>query len=147
MTTHPPQNKSPIALLGPHWIEFVSSALPLMFVSLVAVCLTAPAFLKTVMLVLPCAFFIRGVATVFSTSVTLHQGEVELKSGILQRATISIPISRIESVGMRQSILGRTLDYGTLTIRTIGGDSVSTINLGSPEVFRKQIYFALSMSI
>ncbi|NWD57110.1 PH domain-containing protein, partial [Pseudomonas veronii] len=141
MTTQPPPPNPPIAFQRPHWIEVASAALPLVVVSLVAACLAAPALLKTVLLLPPCAFLIRAVATFLSTSVTLHRGELELKSGIIQRATIGFPISRIESVEMRQSIIGRALNYGALIIRTVGGDSVATINLRAPEVIRKQIYW------
>jgi uncharacterized membrane protein YdbT with pleckstrin-like domain len=58
---------------------------------------------------------------------------VIVKTGIADRRTVEILLSRIESVAVEEPALGRLLGFGTVTVRGTGG---------TPEVFEK-IYHPL----
>ncbi len=55
------------------------------------------------------------------SSLTIKEKQVILRSGVLVRQTIDIPLSKIESIDIRQSILGSLFQYGSLLITGTGG--------------------------
>lgn len=55
------------------------------------------------------------------SSLTIKKKQVILRSGLLVRKTIDIPFSKIESIDIRQSILGTIFQYGSLEITGTGG--------------------------
>lgn len=55
------------------------------------------------------------------SSLTIKEKQVILRSGILVRQTIDIPLTKIESIDIRQSILGSLFRYGSLLITGTGG--------------------------
>lgn len=55
------------------------------------------------------------------SSLTIKEKQVILRSGILVRQTIDIPLNKIESIDIRQSILGSLFRYGSLLITGTGG--------------------------
>lgn len=61
------------------------------------------------------------------------------KEGFIQRETFEMNLDRVESVDVSQSIAGRLLGYGDVTIVGVG-DSERTIKMiGSPIQFRNHI--------
>jgi uncharacterized membrane protein YdbT with pleckstrin-like domain len=42
------------------------------------------------------------------------------KAGLIRRTTTEIPIDRVESVDIEQSLIGRLLGYGTVTVHATG---------------------------
>ncbi|WP_219096339.1 PH domain-containing protein [Pseudomonas sp. UMAB-40] len=137
----------PIASPKLHWIEVATTFVPVTVAALIALLTNASLLLSCVLLCAPAGLFVRAVAAYLSTTIILHKHGLALSSGVLWRDTIDLPISRIESVEMRQSLLARWLDYGSLTIRSVGGGVVGTANIKAPEELRKQIYLAMSLSI
>lgn len=72
--------------------------------------------------------FIFGLIWVAMTWVTFHfssltikKMQISLRRGMLVRETIDIPLSKIESIDIRQSVLGSLLGYGSLFITGTGG--------------------------
>jgi len=63
-----------------------------------------------------------------ATEMALTNKRVIVKTGIATRRTIELVLSRIESIVVEESTLGRTLGFGTVIIRGTGG---------TPEVFEK----------
>ncbi|KTD22529.1 PH domain-containing protein [Legionella londiniensis] len=61
-----------------------------------------------------------GLTYQFS-SLTIKKNQVILRTGILVRQTVDIPISKIESIDIRQSLLGSLFRYGSLVITGTGG--------------------------
>lgn len=73
--------------------------------------------------------FIRYVVT---------EQSVIARRGIIIRETETITVKNIEGIDMKQSILGMILNYGTITIRGSGGDSVVFYHTPRP-VWLKQV--------
>lgn len=60
-------------------------------------------------------------ATYYFSSITIQKQKVILRTGILVRKTVDVPLSKIETIDIRQSILGSMFNYGMLIITGTGG--------------------------
>src|SRR4029077_10055333 len=61
------------------------------------------------------------------------------KTGIFQRHSMEMNRSKVETVGVDQSILGRILGYGTVMVRGTGGSFEPIRFIGDPLSFRSHI--------
>jgi uncharacterized membrane protein YdbT with pleckstrin-like domain len=77
--------------------------------------------------------FLVGLLRRRATEMAVTNKRVIVKTGIADRRTVEILLSRIESVAVEEPALGRLLGFGTVTVRGTGG---------TPEVFEK-IYHPL----
>ncbi|MBV8926478.1 MAG: PH domain-containing protein [Bradyrhizobium sp.] len=72
------------------------------------------------------------------TDITDHR--VVHKTGFITRHTFEIPLDKIASVDVDQTILGRMLNYGDVTIIGVGPGTNKTIDtIASPLAFRSAI--------
>ncbi|WP_133128363.1 PH domain-containing protein [Legionella nagasakiensis] len=83
-------------------------------------------------------FIMIWVAYQFS-SLTIKKKQVILRTGLLVRQTIDIPLAKIESIDIRQSILGSLLRYGSLVITGTGGSRQIVTYLNKPLTCRRYI--------
>jgi len=62
---------------------------------------------------------------------------VIIKEGLIARRTLEMNLSKIETVNVDQSIMGRILNYGSITIIGTGGTHEVFHNIAHPMQFRK----------
>jgi uncharacterized membrane protein YdbT with pleckstrin-like domain len=74
-----------------------------------------------------------------TTELAVTDRRVIFKTGILQRHSVEINRSKVETVGVNQSILGRVLGYGTVVVRGTGGSFEPIAFIGDPLTFRSHI--------
>ena len=74
-----------------------------------------------------------------TTELAITDQRVIFKRGIFARYTIEMNRSKVESVDVDQSILGRLLGYGTLLVRGTGGSLEPMEQIGDPLTFRTYI--------
>ncbi|MGH7030126.1 MAG: PH domain-containing protein [Stellaceae bacterium] len=79
--------------------------------------------------------FVRRTTT--ELAVTDHR--VIYKTGLLSRHTLEMNRSKVESVDVNQTILGRILGYGTIIIRGTGGSLEPMRRIADPLTFRSHI--------
>ena len=60
-----------------------------------------------------------------------------IKTGFIARETFEMNLSKIESVNVDQSFMGRILNYGSITIIGSGGTRESFHKISRPMAFRK----------
>lgn len=60
-----------------------------------------------------------------------------IKTGFIARNTFEMNLSKIESVNVDQSVMGRILNYGSVTIIGSGGTKETFHNISHPLEFRK----------
>jgi|GEM_PF-794062 len=104
-----------------HWIIFFAPVISL-FVTL-AVGILIPQ-LNQVVLILSIGIIIWIFMTwvnYFFSSLTVEKKRVILRTGVLVRQTVDIPLNKIETTDIRQSILGSIFQYGSLVITGTGG--------------------------
>ncbi len=62
---------------------------------------------------------------------------VIIKTGLIARDTLEMNLSKIESVNVDQSVLGRILGFGSITIIGTGGTRKTFNRISNPIQFRK----------
>lgn len=71
--------------------------------------------------------------------LNIKKNRIVMCSGILVRQTVDIPMNKIESIDIRQSILGSILQYGSLVITGTGGTRQSINFINKPLTCRRYI--------
>jgi uncharacterized membrane protein YdbT with pleckstrin-like domain len=71
-------------------------------------------------------------------AVTTHR--VIFKRGLIARDTIEINFNRIESLDVRQPVVGRVLDYGTVIVRGTGIGAQPMRYISAPLEFRNAAF-------
>jgi uncharacterized membrane protein YdbT with pleckstrin-like domain len=61
------------------------------------------------------------------------------KTGFIKRRTFEMSLDKVESVDVNQSILGRILNYGDVTVRGVGEGAETIDTIASPLEFRNHI--------
>jgi uncharacterized membrane protein YdbT with pleckstrin-like domain len=103
--------------------------------TLVLLCLSASAVVAIVALYWTAkAWFHR-----WTTETDVTNMRVVHKTGFIQRRTFEMALDKIESVDVDQSILGRILNYGDVTINGVGEGREKIRTIASPLAFRSAI--------
>ena len=82
--------------------------------------------------------FIGPALKRWSDEFVVTNKRVIVKTGLFSRRTLEMNLNKIESVNVDQSIMGRMLGYGTITIIGTGGTKESFPNIGHAVDFRKR---------
>jgi uncharacterized membrane protein YdbT with pleckstrin-like domain len=82
---------------------------------------------------------IRAALRRASTELAVTDHRVIYKRGLISRYTIEMARSKVESVDVVQSILGRVFDYGTILVRGTGGSLEPFRNVENPLRLRSAI--------
>lgn len=80
-----------------------------------------------------------GIARRNSTEIAVTSRRVLIKTGMVNRRTLELLLSRIESIGVNETPLGRMLGYGTVILRGTGGTPEPFDRIDQPLEFRKQV--------
>ncbi|OLC94656.1 MAG: hypothetical protein DMG35_03450 [Acidobacteria bacterium] len=84
-------------------------------------------------------FFSIGLLKRTVTEMAVTNKRVIVKSGLAERRTTEILLSRIESVVVDEPALGRILGYGTVIVRGTGGTPEIFEKIQHPLEFRQQV--------
>lgn len=82
--------------------------------------------------------FIAPLVDRWSDEFAITNKRVIIKTGLISRRTVELNLTKIESVNVDQSILGRILGYGSLQIIGTGGTKEIFPNINKPLTFRKK---------
>jgi uncharacterized membrane protein YdbT with pleckstrin-like domain len=75
----------------------------------------------------------------FTTEFAVTNRRLIAKTGLIRRQTLEILLSKVESVSVDQNILGRVLNFGTVTVTGTGGTSESFLAIVDPINVRNKI--------
>jgi uncharacterized membrane protein YdbT with pleckstrin-like domain len=131
-----------------HWIYYVPAILAwivalALFVasrqidtySVMVLCLLGSGFVALAALY----WTVKGWFHRFTTETDVTNLRVVHKTGFIKRRTFEMALDKVESVDVDQTILGRILNYGDVTIRGVG-EGIETIKtIASPLAFRSSI--------
>ena len=131
-----------------HWMFY----LPSMAAWLVAVVLFILARATTIegliLLCLTLSAVVALVALYWTARAWFHRWTTETdvtnmrvvhKSGFIKRRTFEMALDKIESVDVNQSIMGRILNYGDVTIMGVGEGRETIRTIAAPLQFRNNI--------
>jgi membrane protein YdbS with pleckstrin-like domain len=84
-------------------------------------------------------FLARAWLRRWTTEYAVTDRRVIYKQGLIWRKTMEMNMDKVSSVDVDQSILGRILDYGTVTLHGTGAKSEPISEVGAPLDFRNHI--------
>ncbi len=88
--------------------------------------------LKSILTLTIAAWFIRWLSEFVITN-----RRIVIKTGFIARRTFEMNLSKIETVNVDQTVLGRILNFGSITIIGTGGTKETFHNIARPMAFRK----------
>lgn len=88
---------------------------------------------------LPMLLLLPPTVAYVSSELVVTNRRVLVKTGAVERQTLEMFVSKIESVAVHQTFLGRMLDYGTVIIRGTGGSDEPFRTIAHPIEFRNCI--------
>jgi len=135
-----------------HWVLFLRPAI----VSLIFVLIAAALFyfasdsidsdntwmmqrIGIAMIVLAILPIVVGTVQRTAREYSVTNKRVVMQTGIVRRQTEEVFLNKIESVGVDQSVTGRMLNFGTVTIRGTGGSFGPFERVSAPLELRRQI--------
>jgi uncharacterized membrane protein YdbT with pleckstrin-like domain len=77
--------------------------------------------------------------TWWTTEIAITNHRIIYKAGLIRRDTVEILMDKVESVDADQSILGRLLGYGTVTVRGTGAGFEPLKRIAQPIELRNHI--------
>src|SRR5713101_4741273 len=75
----------------------------------------------------------------WTTETDVTNLRVVHKTGFIKRRTFEMSLDKVESVDVNQSILGRLLNYGNVTVLGVGEGKETISTIASPLDFRNHI--------
>lgn len=72
-----------------------------------------------------------------SSEFAITNKRIIIKTGLILRRTVELNLQQVESVKVDQSIFGRLLDYGTVTIVGSGGTREVFPHIRQPLMFKR----------
>jgi uncharacterized membrane protein YdbT with pleckstrin-like domain len=139
-------NETPYFKTSLHWIVFVRFGfLALLLFLVVAMpfaigvqALTASQ-LGWFVLPLPAFIMVPPALAYAGSELVVTDRRVLIKTGIIRRRTLEMFIAKVESIAVDQGFFGRTLDYGTVSIRGTGGSQEPFEAIAHPIQFRNWV--------
>ena len=131
-----------------HWMFYIQ-AIAAWIVAIVFLALSrmivadVPVLLCLTMAALSALFALYKTFTAWfhrwTTETDVTNLRVVHKTGFIQRQTFEMSLDKVESVDVNQSILGRLLNYGNVTVRGVGEGAETITTIASPLEFRNHI--------
>jgi uncharacterized membrane protein YdbT with pleckstrin-like domain len=131
-----------------HWM-FYLPAIAAWIVALILLILSRAATTEGIVLLCLSAAAVVAIAGLYwSAKAWFHRWTTETdvtnlrvihKTGFITRKTFEMSLDKVESVDVNQSILGRILNYGDVTILGVGEGKQTISTIASPLAFRNSI--------
>jgi uncharacterized membrane protein YdbT with pleckstrin-like domain len=111
-----------------HWM-FYLPAIAAWILALILVLLSRTTITEGIVLLCLSAAAVVAIAALYWTA----------KAGFIKRRTFEMSLDKVESVDVNQSILGRIMNYGDVTVRGVGEGAETIRTIASPLDFRNHI--------
>ena len=132
-----------------HWMFYLPAIAAWIVVAVLLLGSFAAAAIPALMLVCWASAAVVAVAALFwtlrawfhrwTTETDVTNMRVVHKTGFIKRRTFEMSLDKVESVDVNQSILGRILNYGNVTIKGVGEGRETIRTIASPLAFRNFI--------
>jgi uncharacterized membrane protein YdbT with pleckstrin-like domain len=97
------------------------------------------AIIGLILLVAAIGTFAYGIAKRNATEMAVTNKRVLIKTGMASRRTLDVMLSRVESIGVEETVVGRLLSYGTVIVRGTGGTPETFVMIAHPQEFRRAV--------
>ena len=82
---------------------------------------------------------LRSVVTWKTTEMAITNKRVIMKRGAIRRRTLELNLGKVENVGVEQGLIGRMLNFGTITVVGTGGTREAFDWVANPLAFRRAV--------
>jgi uncharacterized membrane protein YdbT with pleckstrin-like domain len=124
-----------------HWIIFVK---PFAVVFIGLVFLFIQPIIGGVVILIGLAASVPTIVDYISSEFGVTSKRVIIKIGFIRRRTLELLLRHVEAISVDQSVTGRILDFGSLTLTGTGGVMELFHNVRSPLELRRRIQGAAS---
>src|SRR5215217_8971120 len=131
-----------------HWI-FYLPAIAAWIVAVVLLVLSRATVTESIVLLCLSASVVVAIAALYwtakgwfhrwTTETDVTNLRVVHKTGFVKRRTFEMSLDKVESVDVNQSLVGRVMNYGDLTIQGVGEGTQTISTVASPLAFRNAI--------
>ena len=97
------------------------------------------AIVALILLLAAAGILAYGIAKRNATEMAVTNKRVLIKTGLASRRTLDLMLSRVESIGVEESVAGRMLGYGTVIVRGTGGTPEAFVLIAHPQEFRRAV--------
>lgn len=84
-------------------------------------------------------FLLVAFINVWTTELAITNRRIIAKTGLIRRNTIELKVTRVESLGVDQGILGRIFNFGSIVVKGTGGSNAPIPYISKPLDFRKRV--------
>lgn len=140
-----------------HWIIFTPTTIWLLITILIFTLCQIWGFFETILFDHPVYMWIGLIALIITAAhglstylryitaeYAITDKRVLMKQGLLHHHVLEIFLNKIESIYATQNVIGRLLNFGTITISGAGGNKAPFNNVPKPMEFRKIILEQIS---
>lgn len=145
---------------GCHWVVMLWPMIGGMTLGVVGIALFASGWFATGNGVsYPGAMVVGAVATTVAialmaggiirrafTEVVVSNKRVLIKTGWFSQRSIEVLLTRVESIGMKQTLAGRILGYGTVVVSGIGGTREEFQRIRHANEFKRNVQAVLNQA-
>jgi uncharacterized membrane protein YdbT with pleckstrin-like domain len=92
-----------------------------------------------VLLMFALIIFAYGLARRNATEMAVTNRRVLIKTGMANRRTLDLMLSKVESIGVEETFFGRMFGCGSVIVHGTGGTPESFVNIARPQQFRRSV--------
>jgi uncharacterized membrane protein YdbT with pleckstrin-like domain len=92
-----------------------------------------------VLVIVALGHLVWGMAKRNATEMAVTNRRVLIKTGMGSRRTLDMMLSRVESIGVEETMWGRIMGYGSVIVRGTGGTPEPFVKIAHPQEFRRQV--------
>ena len=122
-----------VAQAKTHWFIYVGPAFWLLL-SLTLMVAVPP--LGVILLILSLILLLRAWLYAYSTELAVTSKRVIAKFGFIRRNTVELRHDKVESLYVKQGIIGRIFDFGSIVVTGSGGTNAPIPYIANPLKFR-----------
>jgi uncharacterized membrane protein YdbT with pleckstrin-like domain len=83
-------------------------------------------------------FWLAAFIRYKSTELVITNKKIIAKFGFIRRDTIEMLLTKVESIQVRQSLLGRIMNYGSIIVSGAGNPQTPVLGISDPIQFRRR---------
>lgn len=80
-----------------------------------------------------------AIINVLTTELAVTNKKVIGKAGFIRRASVDMPLGKLESITISQGVIGRIFNYGVVRVHGVGGNAVGIPYIKAPLEFRRVV--------
>ncbi len=122
-----------------HWAIFILPAILEVLAVVFLLLASATPLVWVLGLVVASLFWLHPLIKYRTSEFAVTNKRVIVKVGLIQRDSSETLLSKVEAIQVDQTIPGRMLNFGTITITGTGGTKESFRRIAAPMEFRRQV--------